>query len=178
MRAAWILAAGLIASGLVFAADADLFPLAVGNRWEYSVQHRANHVITEVLAVREIESKTWFRVRWLDGKDHWLRVDAQRLVELERGQETLWIDFASPTGEFYDTHIAPCTNSAKVVADRGKDGIEVEYSLGACSDAGLLRDVYVPSVGLKERTEESYVGPRTWTLVSARIGGQQKSFSN
>jgi hypothetical protein len=178
MRAAWILAAGVIASGLALAADPDLFPLAVGNRWEYSVQHRANHVIAEVLAVREIESKTWFRVRWLDSNDHWLRVDAQRLVELERGQEALWIDFASPTGESYDTHIAPCTNNAKVVADRGKDGIEVEYSLGACFDAGLLREVYMPSVGLKERTEQSYVGSRTWTLVSARIGAQQKSFLN
>ena len=177
MRTAWILAAGLIASGLALAADPDLFPLAVGNRWEYSVEHRAHHVIAEVLAVREIEGKAWFRVRWLDGNDHWLRVDAQRrLVELDRGQETLWIDFASQAGELYDTYIAPCTTSAKLVADRSKEGIEIEYPLGSCFDTGLLREVYVPSVGLKERTEASYAGPRTWTLVSARIGGQQKSF--
>jgi hypothetical protein len=177
LRRAWILAAGLIASGLALAADPDLFPLAVGNRWEYSVGNRAEHVIAEVLAVREIEGKTWFRVRWLDGNDHWLRVDAQRrVVKLDRGQETLWIDFASPAGELYETHIAPCTSSAKVVADRGKEGIEIEYPLGACFDAGLLREVYVPSVGLKERTAVTFVGPQEWTLVAARIGGQQKSF--
>ena len=48
--------------GPALAADPDLFPLAVGNRWEYSVENRAKRVIVEVLAVREIESKTWFRV--------------------------------------------------------------------------------------------------------------------
>ena len=179
MRATWILAAGLIASGLALAADPDLFPLAVGNRWEYSVENRADRVIAEVLAVREIEGKTWFRVRWLDGNHHWLRVDAQRrLVKLDRGQETLWTDFAAPAGELYETHIAPCATGARVVADRGKEGIEIEYPAGGCLDAGLLREVYVPSVGLKERTAVTFVGPVTWTLVSARIGGQQKSFSN
>jgi len=177
MRAPWILASGLIASGLALDADPDLFPLAVGNRWEYKISQRADHVIAKVLAVHEIESKTWFQVHWLDGNDHWLRVDAQRrLVKLDRRQETLWVDFASLAGESYETHIAPCTSSARVVADRGKEGIEIEYSLGSCLDAGLLRDVYVPSVGLKERTTVTFVGPVTWTLVSARIAGQQKTF--
>src|SRR5258708_5985159 len=114
MRAAWTLAAGLIVSGLALAADPDLFPLAVGNLWEYSVGNRAEHVIAEVVAVREIEGKAWFRVRWLEGNDHWLRVDAQRrVVKLDRGQETLWIDFGSPAGELYETRIAPCSSSAK-----------------------------------------------------------------
>ena len=177
MRAFLVYVIGTTAS-LAVGADPNYFPLAVGNRWEYSVEHRADRVIVEVLNADEIGGKTWFRVRWLDSADHWLHVDARgRLIELDRagaGREKVWVDFAASHGTLYETRIAPCVGNAKV-AREARDQVRIRYS-GMCLDGGLQSEIYADSVGLKQRIQVTFKGPETWTLVSARIGGRQQSY--
>jgi hypothetical protein len=178
MRAFLIYVVGATAT-LAVGADSNYFPLAVGNRWEYSVEHRADHVIVEVLNADEIGGKTWFRVRWLDGADHWLHVDARgRLIELDRAagadREQIWVNFTAPPGVLYETRIAPCVANAKVVHE-GRGQVQVRYP-STCVDGGLQSEIYADSVGLKQRIQVTFKGPETWTLVSARIGGRQQSF--
>ncbi len=168
----------LIAAGLVPAATLDYFPLEVGNRWEYKADDRRGPAVIEVLKAEVIDGLTWYRVHWLDGNEVLLRVDErQRLVagNREHKGEDLWVSFLAPDGETYHTQIAPCSPSAKIDRQGAPDEVQVRYS-GLCSDGGLLRETYVRSLGLRERTEVTYTGPVTWKLVSARIAGREQAF--
>lgn len=177
MRNRFLLAASfiLVASGMLRAQN--YFPLVVGNRWEYIDEARNDRVIVEVTGVDEIDHKKWFKVRWLDGTVHSLQVDTQgQLLELDRrrGEEVVWVNFASPLGKIYQTSSDPCTEGARITA-RDAHRLEIAYS-NRCLDGGLLRDIYVDSVGLSERIRVTYGGPMRYTLVSARIAGRELSF--
>jgi len=165
----------LIGSGVLRAQN--YFPLAVGNRWEYIDEARNRRVIVEVTGVDEIDNKKWFKVQWLDGTERSLLVDAQgQLVELDRRQnkEVVWVDFASPPGKTYETKNDPCTEGAHVTA-RDANRVEIAYNV-ICFDEGLLSEIYIDSVGLKERLHITYGGPKKYELVSARIAGRELSF--
>jgi hypothetical protein len=163
----------LVGSGMLHAQN--LFPLAVGNRWEYIDEARNDHVIVEVTGVVEIDHKEWFKVRWLDGTERSLRVDAGQLLELDlHGDEVVWVNFASPLGKTYETKNEPCTESAHVTA-RDANRAEIAYN-NRCLDGGLLSEIYIDSVGLSERIRVTYGGPMRYTLVSARIAGRELSF--
>jgi hypothetical protein len=165
----------LIGSGLLHAQN--YFPLAVGNRWEYIDEARNGRVIVEVTGVDEISNKRWFKIRWLDGTERLLQVDALgQLLELDRrrAEEVVWVSFASPLGKNYQTRNDPCAESARVTA---KDATRVEIAYdNRCLDGGLLREIYIDSVGLSERIRVTYGGPMRYTLVSARIAGRELSF--
>lgn len=179
MRLPEIVCAIVIAAGLAPAATLDYFPLEVGNRWEYKADDRRDPAAIEVLKTEVIEGLTWYRVHWLDGNEVLLRVDErQRLVAWNRGRkgEDLWVSFLAPDGELYHSQMAVCSPSAKI--DRqgvAPDQVQVRYS-GMCSDGGLLRETYVRSLGLTERTEVTYAGPVMWKLISARIAGREQAF--
>ena len=165
----------LIGSGLLHAQN--YFPLAVGNRWEYIDEGRNHRVIVEVTGVDEIDHKKWFKVRWLDGTERALQVDAQgQLLELgrRRGEEVVWVDFASPLGKTYRRSNDPCAEGAQITA-RDANRVEIAYN-NRCLDGGLLREIYIDSVGLSERIRVTYGGPMRYTLVSARIAGRELSF--
>ena len=178
MRLPEIACATVIAAGLAPAARLDFLPLEVGNRWEYQADGRRDPAAIEVLKTEVIGGLTWYRVHWLNGNEVLLRVDErQRLVawNRERKGEELWVSFLAPDGELYHSQIAPCSPSAQIDRQSTADAVQVRYS-GHCSDAGLMRETYVRSVGLTERTEVTYTGPVTWKLVSARIAGREQAF--
>ena len=177
MRYGLLVAASFILVGSGVLRAQNYFPLAVGNRWEYTDEARERRVIVEVTGVDEIDDKKWFQVRWLDGTERPLRVDAQgQLVELDRRQnkEVVWVDFASPPGKTYETKNDPCGDGAHVTA-RDANRIEVAYN-NRCLDGGLQSEIYIDSVGLSERIRVTYAGPVRYTLVSARIAGRELSF--
>jgi hypothetical protein len=47
----------------------------------------------------------------------------------------------------------------------------IRYSGGICADTGLIREVFVPNLGMVQRAETSFAGERTLDLVYAQIGG-------
>jgi hypothetical protein len=177
MRNGLLVAASFILVGSgVFRAQ-NYFPLAVGNRWEYIDEARERRVIVEVTGVDEIDNKKWSKVRWLDGTERSLRVDAQgQLVELDRRQnkEVVWVDFASPPGKTYETKNDPCGDGAHVTAEDA-NRIEIAYN-NRCLDGGLQSEIYIDSVGLSERIRVTYAGPMRYRLVSARIASRELSF--
>jgi hypothetical protein len=129
MRNRLLVAASFILVGSGVLRAQNYFPLAVGNRWEYIDEARNRRVIVEVTGVDEIDNKKWFKVRWLDGAECSLRVDAQgQLVELDRRQnkEVVWVDFASPLGKTYQTSNDPCAEGAHVTA-RDANRVEIAY---------------------------------------------------
>jgi hypothetical protein len=177
MRLREIAGVVVMAAGPASAATLDYFPLEVGNRWEYKADDRRSPAVIEVLKTEVINGLTWYRVHRLNGNDVLLRVDEEQCLMVwnrERKDEELWVSFLAPEGNTYSTHIAPCSPIAKIDRQSAPEELEVRYS-GHCSDAGLLRETYVRSLGLKERTEVTYTGPVTWKLVLARIAGREQA---
>lgn len=161
----------LVGSGMLHAQN--YFPLAVGNRWEYIDEARNGRVIVEVTGVDEIDHKKWFKVRWLDGQEHRLRLDGQgTLAELDigGGQDVVWVTFAAPRAWKYESKFGRAQ-----VKTRDANSIEIVYDQ-VCCDRGVLSEVYADSVGLKERVSDTFTGPTRLTLVSARIAGRKLSF--
>jgi hypothetical protein len=165
----------VLGSGMLHAQN--YFPLAVGNRWEYIDEARNRRVIVEVTGVDEVNNKKWLKVRWLDGTERLLQVDAQgQLLELDRrrGEELVWVNFASPLGKTYQSSDDPCAEGAHVT-DRDANRVEIAYN-NRCLDGGLHSEIYIDSVGLSERIQITIGGPKNYTLVSARIAGRELSF--
>jgi len=46
----------------------------------------------------------------------------------------------------------------------------IHYSVISCADAGLLEEQYAQNIGMVERIEQSFAGPRVYDLVAARVG--------
>ena len=170
----------LLSSALLFAALAsaqDYFPLAVGNQWIYRAAKET--IVTSIEGTEKVGDREYFIYQGLTGQRTRLRDnDRAQLVALSAdGTEALWADF---NADRYDSKIEPCTGPATVVArdwavEVGKQtlggGIAVRYLPGICADAGVTRDVFIPGVGLAEREITSFIGPKLYRLIYARVGG-------
>jgi hypothetical protein len=161
------------------AVAAEYFPLAGGNQWVYRLDGAAERVVTTIGQTREVEGQTYFGYAGLDGASVLLRRNAQGqlLVRQPDGAEGLWADFAA---DRWETALAPCQGAAAVEArDRrvelGRssftDGLVVRYAAGTCGEGGVVREVFVPGVGLVEREIWSGGGRRVYRLTYARVGG-------
>ncbi len=114
------------------------------------------------------------------GTQEWLRFNDQgALVAYDPAAKTERV-VISPEGVF-TPFLSPCNQTGHIVSTtadyKGPLGvyqgniIEVTYDPGTCADAGLLRDLYLPYVGLVQRTVQTIAGPRTYDAVYIRVGG-------
>lgn len=164
-------------------APAQFFPLQVGNQWIYRVSEGPVREVrvAEVVSSERIDDVEYFVYRGLFGETAQLRMTANnQLVQRNAdGTESLWADFDASLGAVYTTAFDRCTGRARVEAvallvdalDRQwPGGRRVSYSATNCADAGVAGDVYVPGLGLTERTFITFTGPRRYQLTYARIG--------
>ncbi|HEU0123680.1 MAG TPA: BsuPI-related putative proteinase inhibitor [Bryobacteraceae bacterium] len=170
----WLLAAGI--------AQAQYFPLQVGNQWIYRVDEGPVKElrVAEVLRAETIDDKEYFVYRGISGDTAQLRLtDDNKLVQRNAdGSEALWADFAASEGASYPTAFDRCTGRASVesrhataeILDRAwTDGIKVNYGATTCADAGITSDLFLPGLGLAERVYNSFTGPRRYKLTYARV---------
>jgi len=170
----------MLAAGL---AQAQYFPLQVGNQWIYRVNEGPVRElrVAEILRTEIINEKEYFVYRGIHGDLARLRMtEDNKLVQANAdGVESLWADFAADTGASYPTSFDPCTGRAHVesreasteILDRvWPGGFQVSYGAAACADAGVTEDLYLPGLGLARRTYQSIAGPRRYQLTYARIG--------
>jgi len=174
------IATRFLSSALLLASLApaqDYFPLAVGNQWIY--RDSKETIVTGIEGTEKIGDREYFIYQGLTRQRSRLRYNdrAQLVALLTDGSEGLWADF---NADRYDSKIEQCTGPASVIArdwalDLGKHtlggGIAVLYLPGLCSDAGVTRDIFIPGVGLAEREISSFIGPKTYRLIYARVGG-------
>jgi len=170
----------LLATGL---AQAQYFPLQVGNQWIYRVDEGPVKElrVAEVLRAETVDEKEYFVYKGIFGETSRVRVTAENtLVQLNAdGTESLWADFNAAEGSSYPTSFDSCTGRGRVekrnatteLLDRVWDnGIQVSYIAASCADAGVTDDLYLPGLGLAQRTYQSFTGPRRYKLSYARIG--------
>ncbi|MBI2685091.1 MAG: hypothetical protein HYX27_02155 [Acidobacteria bacterium] len=171
----WLLAAGI--------ASAQYFPLQVGNQWIYRVEEGPVKElrIAEILRAETVDDKEYFVYKGINGDNARIRFTSDnKLVQLNAGgSESLWADFNAAEGESFPTSFDPCTGRGRVetrsalaeLLDRSwAGGFRVTYSAASCADAGVTDDLYLPNLGLAQRTYQSFTGPRRFKLTYARIG--------
>lgn len=169
-------------------AQASYLPLAVGNTWTYIQEGRAagQPVTIQVRDSREINGLTYYDVEGLVAGRALLRFDGRgRLVEYREDDrsEMLWYDFGAPVGGswtidrpdlcFAKATVASRTETVKTPAGVFNNALLVDFGPEAnCADAGLDHDLFVPGVGLVERSGITIAGPLTWRLQEARVNGK------
>lgn len=167
------------------AADAEYFPLQVGNQWIYQTNTRFFNGPANVVSIpgkRDFGSTSYFIVEGLDANPVYMRSDdmGKLFVYDERtGGEAQYADFTTPVGGSYQTAADPCNATANVMARDATvttpvgeftGALHVEYPSANCADAGLGADYFVPNIGLVKREGITIAGPRAMELVYARVG--------
>lgn len=159
----------------------DYFPLHPGDQWVYRSRGAvASTKVVEVGESREMNGQVWFLVTGFSPAPVWLRRSGDRFVALDgaTGRELTMLDFGA--AQPFDSAVDPCSPKASVGSKTAHyegpvgmfdSAIEITYALGPCRDAGLERDLYLPWIGLVQRTETTIAGPRTWDLIYSVTGG-------
>lgn len=152
----------------------NYFPLAQGNRWIYRDARGASHTISVGLPLSVRDGRTYFRVTGYTAQPAWLRIHGSEVLmfDEETSQDILVTRFS---GREYPTAISGCDQIAipqdrKVETGQFREALEIGYRHLVCADAGFESELYADNIGLVQRTETTIAGPRTWTLVSARVG--------
>lgn len=166
-------------------AQADHFPLGSGNQWVYRSEGAGFTTVftVEVKQSQSFNGKDYFEVEGFPEQNRvWLRNDGAGKVwmwDVEARAESIWIDFAAQPPSVFKPGSDPCASSAAVETREGeykgpvgefKNALVVRYAPGSCADAGLERDVFLPWIGLVRRTSQSFIGPRNYDLIYARLG--------
>jgi len=163
---------------LVFAATAlaqsEYFPWRPGNVWIYRSGEATRTV--EITGIKNLGEQYYFE---LDSGELLRFTEDGTLVAYEEGQEKVYARFNAREGESYTTANGQCNQRATIVSRAAKysgptgsfdNALQIDYSGGDCADAGLIREYYLPWVGLVQRVETSIAGPRTYDLIYARLG--------
>lgn len=167
----------------VFLWGADFFPLQTGNTWTYrepatgetftirvgtpvmhgdAVFFSLNGYTPQRLLVRVDERGN---LVYLDGDDHEVGLTSFTPFEFGWWQAPARLcDTLGQTLEKRGSHAGP--------AGGFRDVLEVRYQVIGCADAGEISEQYAENIGLVRRVVSSFAGPRTFDLVSARIGRQ------
>jgi len=166
-------------------AQENYFPLESGNQWVYrSDGPGLSSVFTvEVKQSQVFNGIDYFLVEGLQEQNRiWLRMDSNGAVwmwDTETRTESIWIDFAAQPPAVFKPGSDPCASHAAIESREWpytgpigefKNALSVKYAPGSCADAGLERDVFLPSVGLVRRTSQTIIGPRNFDLIYARLG--------
>lgn len=163
----------------------DYFPLQLSNQWIYRREFRGTVTFTTwtVSGFVTIGQHNYAHIEQDNPRREFLlRLSSEgQLFEYDQTaqREKLWVDFAAPVGENWVSEIDPCTRLGRIVSRQAKfqgaigefqNALEVRYE-PSCADAGLLRELYLPYVGLILRSRATIAGPATDELVYARLGG-------
>jgi Intracellular proteinase inhibitor len=164
-------------------AYAQFFPLQPGNQWIYRVDDGPvrDVRVAEISGVEKFDDVEYFLYRDMFGEQTPIRLNKEnQLVQRNAdGSESLWADFGAAEGATFPTAFDRCTGRGRIeTRDAFADilnrvwigGIRVAYAATTCADAGVTSDLYLPGLGLAERTYNTFTGPRRYKLTYARIG--------
>jgi hypothetical protein len=161
---ALLLAGGFAAS----AAPPDYFPLKVGNQWVLQTGGPNPELLNiKVLRSRVDGEKTWFLVSGYTAEPQWVRQNADGELRTRQGL----LARLSPGALGYRTRGSGCKQSA-LPSIGPVTPLVIFYSPDDCRDIALLRDTYVPGIGLTHRTITTLRGERDFDLVYAKVDGK------
>ena len=163
---------------------ADFFPLQDGNTWTYREPVTGQTFTVRVGQTVTNAGNVYYK---LSGY-----ADAELLVRIEpvygalmywdeaRNQEILLTSFEQFEGGYWSAPFRPCPDQAgQTQLKRGNhsgpagpvsDVLEIRYRAPGCADVGAVQEQYAEHLGMLRRIQTSIAGPRTFDLISARVG--------
>jgi hypothetical protein len=169
-------------AGVSFAADVDYFPLHVGNQWVYRATGRtAGEPRTiEVTGFESRGPRQYAVWRSFEGAVLLRTADDGTIYAFDSAANAESIYSAFTEGATFERSPDPCRQTARVQSARVRysgpvgefdNALEIVFTPGSCADAGITREVYLPWIGLVQRTYTTIAGPLTYDLIYARVGG-------
>ncbi len=158
----------------------DYFPLIPGSTWVYRSTNGSSPLTLRMGQQKRIGGQAYHRLEGYSANPIWIRQSSQGdLYQWDESKKSEAPFLLFDGNEFASTAVA-CQQKGradeKPANYKGPVGSSdtakvIRYSGGVCADAGLTREVFVPYLGMVQRTETSFVGERSLDLVYAQIGG-------
>lgn len=160
---------------------ANFLPLQTGNSWTYRAAGTKMEFTIAVSTPILVNDRVYYSVTGFTDSRLYARNEGDNLVMLDEdtGAEKILVSFEPFEGGWWNAHGRLCDTLGQTKLRRGDhDGpagpisnvLNVEYRTLGCADTGLLSEQYADNIGLLRRVVQSIAGPRTYDLVSARVG--------
>ena len=164
------------------ASGADFFPLQTGNTWTYKDARFGQTFSIKVGLPYFINERVYYTLTGYAKSPQLVRLDERNeLVYLdeERQQELALTSFQPFEGGWWDSPQRTCADWGQTLLKRGvhegpagtfADVLQIRYRTFSCADAGVQQEQYAENIGMVRRVSQSFAGPVTFDLVSARVG--------
>jgi hypothetical protein len=163
---------------------ADFLPLAPGNTWTYREAASGQTFSVRVGQPVTISGNVYYQLTGYAGADLLVRIEpvygALVYWDQARNQEILLTSFEQFEGGYWVAPFRPCPDQVgqgqlKLGNYDGPSGpianvLNVRYVAIGCADVGSTQEQYAEHLGMLRRVQTSIAGPRTFDLVSARVG--------
>jgi hypothetical protein len=162
----------------------DFFPLRDGNSWTYREPVTGQTFSVRVGPPVAAADHTYYKLTGY--------LDSELLVRIEevygalvywdeaRNREIPLTSFEQFEGGYWLAPFRPCADQeGQTQLKRGihdgpagpvSDVLEVRYRVFGCADIGLAQEQYAEHIGMLRRVQTTIAGPRTFDLISARVG--------
>ena len=166
-------------------AQADFFPLHVGNQWVYrgAGTRGMSSLVIEITRTAELEGRTYWRLEGFPGDGYWVRKDdagTMLAYDPERKLESVWYAFQAQEQQVYATTVPGNCCGRAVISSRkqryagpiGQSDNALEIGYPDVFQVGIERELFLPYIGLVYRNQATG-GPTyvAYELGYARIGG-------
>ena len=153
-----------------------------GNFWTYQQRDGLGSFTIQVGAPTTIGGNVYYRLTGYVTEPLWVRFgdhDALYYRDEANERDVLLTSFERSTSGAFDAPFRICKTSGQAQEEGGKyDGpagpltstLMIRYTVSFCADVGVQQEQYAANIGMVERTENSFTGPRVYDLVSARVG--------
>jgi Intracellular proteinase inhibitor len=163
---------------------ADFFPLQDGNTWTYREPVTGQTFTVRVGPAVTTAGNVYYKLTGYADNDLLVRVEpvygALVYWDDARNQEILLTSFEQFEGGYWYAPFRPCPDQAgQTQLKRGNhsgpagpvsDVLEIRYRAFGCADVGPVQEQYAEHLGMLRRIQTTIAGPRTFDLISARVG--------
>lgn len=163
---------------------ADFFPLQDGNTWTYREPITGQTFSVQVGKPATMAGNVYYKLTGYVDSDLLVRIEpvygALMYWDAASNQEILLTSFEQFEGGRWVAPHRPCPEQdGQGQLKRGNhtgpagpisDVLEIRYRAIGCADVGPLQEQYAEHLGMLQRIENSIAGPRTFDLISARVG--------
>jgi hypothetical protein len=163
---------------------ADFFPLQEGNSWTYREPATGQTFSVRVSQPANIAGNVYYKLTGYTDSDLMVRVEpaygALMYWDEASKQEILLTSFEPFEGGYWVARFRSCpdqigqtqvkSGSHDGPAGPVSDVLEILYRSFGCADVGTVQEQYAEHLGMLRRIQTSIAGPRTFNLISARVG--------
>lgn len=172
----------LFAAVAASAAAGQFFPLQVGNEWTYRDARSGQTITVRVATPIMHDDQVYYALLGYGAERLFVRQDDKgNLVAFdpETMRESGLTQFSATDGLWWNAPHRICEQDGQTQERRSEyrgpagtipESLTIRYRSYGCADVGAQEEIFAENIGMLRRIESSIAGPRTFDLVSARVG--------